>query len=60
MPAGGGVRGHSRHRITAFLLGRVGSGEQRDVVERFGAAWERSNYKAMYDQLDADSSRRAS
>jgi penicillin-binding protein A len=26
-------------------------------VERFGSAWERGDYKAMYDQLDADSRR---
>src|SRR5215207_5902680 len=46
--------------VAAFVLGRVGSGEQRDVVERFGSAWERGDYKAMYDQLDADSRRRTS
>ena len=41
----------------AFVLGRVGNGDERKVVERFGAAWQRGDYGTMYDQLDADSRR---
>ena len=44
----------------AFVLGRVGNGDERKVVERFGAAWQRGDYRTMYDQLDADSRRRTS
>ena len=44
----------------AFVLGRVGNGDERKVVERFGAAWADGDYGTMYDQLDADSRRRVS
>ena len=44
----------------AFVLGHVGNGDERKVVERFGAAWQRGDYRTMYDQLDADSRRRTS
>ena len=44
----------------AFVLGRVGNGDERKVVERFGAAWQRGDYRTMYDQLDADSRGRTS
>src|SRR5919201_1244669 len=33
---------------------------ERKVVERFGRGWERRDYPAMYDQLDAASRRRVS
>jgi transpeptidase family protein len=46
--------------FVVWVMGQRGDREAKRVVERFATAWERSDYQAMYDQLDPGSRGRVS
>src|SRR6185312_6535312 len=44
----------------AWLLSHRANEKRKDAIAAFGAAWERGDYQAMYDRLDAGSRARVS
>jgi peptidoglycan glycosyltransferase len=46
--------------VVVLVIGLLGGGKGKSEVERFGSAWERGDYQAMYGLLDADSQQRVS
>ena len=46
--------------FVVWVMGQHGDRQARKTVERFATAWERSDYQAMYDELDGGSRERVS